>query len=153
MEIRREGAKGLVWRLCNGMESEGWPDVWKEGLVVLIAKKDEGERVEDYKGVTLMPTLYKVYASALAERVRKETEEKRIIPHNQIGFRKGMGTMDNIHVLNCIINKQLGKKEGKLIALFINLKAAFDTVNRGVLIETMRKEGIREGLVKRTEEM
>lgn len=40
-----------------------------------------------------------------------------------------------------------------MIALFIDLKAAFDTVDRGVLIEAMRKEGIREGLVKRTEEM
>lgn len=36
-----------------------------------------------------MSTLYKVYASVLAKRLRKEMEEKRIVPHNQTGFRKG----------------------------------------------------------------
>lgn len=34
--------------------------------------------VEEYRGV--IPTLYKMYASALAERIRKETEEKKSIP-------------------------------------------------------------------------
>lgn len=32
-----------------------------------IVKKGEGAKVKEYRGVTLMPTLYKVYASALVE--------------------------------------------------------------------------------------
>lgn len=78
-----------------------------------------------------MPSLYKIYASALAERIRKEVEEKGIIPQNQRGFRKGMETMDNIYVLNYMVNRQLEKKGGKLVALFGNLKAAFASVDRG----------------------
>lgn len=38
--------------------------------------------------------------------------------------------MDNIFVLNYLTNRQLEKKGGKLIALFVDLKAAFDTVSR-----------------------
>lgn len=57
----------------------------------------------EYKGVTLMPTLYKVYASVLAERIRKES--KGIIPQNQTGFRKKMETMNNIYILNFLINR------------------------------------------------
>lgn len=34
--------------------------------------KGEGEK-EDYRGVTLTQTAYKVYAAALAERLREET--------------------------------------------------------------------------------
>lgn len=37
---------------------------------------------------------------------------EEIIPQNQMGFRKGMGTVDNIYVLNYIANRQLGRKEG-----------------------------------------
>jgi len=37
--------------------------------------------------------------------------------------------------------------------LFVDFKAAFDSVDRGVLVETMRERGIREGLVRRVEEM
>lgn len=52
-------------------------------------------KVEEYRGVTLMP-IYNVYVSVLAERLRSEMEEKRVLFENQMGFRKGMGTMDNI---------------------------------------------------------
>lgn len=52
-----------------------------------------------------MPTLYKIYTAALAERLREEVEGKGLIPPNQTGFRKGLGTVENIYVLNYIINK------------------------------------------------
>lgn len=48
-----------------------------EGVIVPIIKKEKRERVEDYRGVTSMPTLYKMYTAVLAERLRKEMEEKR----------------------------------------------------------------------------
>jgi len=38
--------------------------------------------------VTIISTLYKVYVAVLAEKLRKEIEEKELVPHNQVGFRK-----------------------------------------------------------------
>lgn len=40
-----------------------------------------------------------------------------------------------------------------MVAAFIGLKAAFDTMYREVLGKAMRGTGIREGLVRRVEEM
>lgn len=77
-----------------------------------IIKKDEGVTVEKYRGITVMSTLYKVYASVLVERLREETEFKKVIPYNQTGFRRGMGMMDNIYVLNYIVNRQVTQKGG-----------------------------------------
>lgn len=54
-------------------------------------KKKERKKVEEYREVTLMPTLYKMYAMALAERLKKERDRERIISRTQTGFRKGMG--------------------------------------------------------------
>ncbi|XP_070525969.1 axoneme-associated protein mst101(2)-like [Cardiocondyla obscurior] len=59
-------------------------------------------------------TAYKVYASVLAERLKKDVEEKRILPQSQAGFRKDMGTVDQIYVLNYLINKKIEEKEGKM---------------------------------------
>jgi len=118
-----------------------------------VGKKGEGEKVEDYGEVTLMTSAYKTYVTILAGRIREEVEERRIMPTNQAGFRKGMGTMNNIFTLNYLINKQLSKRKGLFVALFIDLKAVFDSVDRGVLIEAMRERGIREGLVSRVEEV
>lgn len=80
-------------------------------------------------------------------------DEKGIVPQNQTGFRKGLCVMDNIYVLNYLVNRQLGIRKGDLAALFMDLKAVFDSVDRKVLIETMRERGIREGLIERVEEI
>ena len=48
------------------------------------------------------------------------------------------------------------KREGKVFvrtAVFVDLRAAFDSMNRGVVIRSMRERGIREGLVEKVEEM
>jgi len=59
-----------------------------------------------------MSSVYKIYATVLAGRLRKEVEEKNILPDNQTGFKKGIGTTDNIYTLNYLINRQLVKRRG-----------------------------------------
>jgi len=50
-------------------------------------KKDQGDVIRNYREITIMPTLYKIYAPVLGERLREEVEE---VPQNQTGFRRGM---------------------------------------------------------------
>lgn len=63
--------------------------------------------MEKYRGVPLISTLYKVYIEVLAERLREEVKGKGILPENQTGFRKGLGTINNIYVINYLANRQL----------------------------------------------
>lgn len=77
---------------------EGWSENWKEGIIVPLGKKGKGNKVEDYREITLMSTLYEVYVGVLMERLKEELEEKEIIPQSQTGFRKRMGVMD-VYVL------------------------------------------------------
>jgi hypothetical protein len=149
-----ERVEEWAWSFCNRVwRGEGWPEQWRDGVIVPLVKKGGGERVEEYRGVTLMPTLYKVYVGILTERLKEEMEEKEMLPPGQTGFRKGMGVMDNIYVLNFLVNRQLGRKGGLVVATFVDLKAAFDSVDREVLGKAMRERGVREGLRCRIEEV
>lgn len=116
-------------------------------MVVPIVKKGEREKVEKYRGVTMMPTLYKIYPAMLAERLRENVGRKKIVPYNQKGFKKGMGTIDNIYVLNYLVNRQIEKKGKEMLRFFFDLRAAFDRVERKALVGEMRRQGVREGLV------
>lgn len=118
-----------------------------------IIKKEEGEEVEDYRGITLMPSLHKIYMTILAERLREDVESKGLITGNQTGFRKEMGMMDQIYTLNYLVNRQLGKEKGGMTVLFVDLKAVFDSVHRDRLIEAMKMRGVREGLINKIEEI
>ena len=53
-----ENVVRAVWRICNGVwMGEGWPEEWKEGVIVPVAKKGKGEAAGDHRGITLMPSL------------------------------------------------------------------------------------------------
>lgn len=136
-----------MWR------GEGWPETWKKGTIVPVVKKGRGEVARDYRVIIIVSSMYKIYALVLTERLKKEVEKKGMLSKNQIRFRKGKETMDNIFVLKYLINRQLKKKGGKLIALFVDLKAAFDTVSRKTVVEAMKERGVRKGLVERIEEV
>lgn len=58
-----------------------------------------------------------------------------------------MGTIDNIYVLNYLVDREISKKKGGVIAFFVDIKAVFDSVNRDILMEAIRSRGIEEGFV------
>ena len=43
--------------------------------------------MEECKGITLMPPLYKIYTTILARRLEEEVERKGMISRNQTEFR------------------------------------------------------------------
>ncbi|XP_071576349.1 uncharacterized protein [Temnothorax nylanderi] len=71
-EVWKRGGKELenwAWKYINRIwKGGGWPENWKEGIIAPIVKKGEGKKAEEYRGVTIMPSLYKVYTAILAER-------------------------------------------------------------------------------------
>jgi hypothetical protein len=98
------GTERMVERmveLMNGVwRGEGFPEDWREGVICPIFKKGEKNRAENYRGITLLNTGYKLYASVLSERMKREIEEKGVLPDSQAGFRKGRGTVDNVYILD-----------------------------------------------------
>lgn len=60
--------------------------------------------------------------------------------------------MDNIYVINYIVNIQLGIGK-KAMALFMDLRAAFDSMDKRVLYKATREGWIREGLIERVKEV
>lgn len=96
---------------------------------------------ENYRGITLLSVLGKLFTRVLNNRLVTWAEEFRIYIEAQGGFRPGRGTVDNIYVLDCIVNSFLS--EGKsLYSAFIDFSKAFDYVVRDNLWFKLIKVGI-----------
>ena len=67
--------------------------------------------------------------------------KNKIIPPQQIGFRRGFRTADHVYLLKTLIEK-IFHKNGKLYAAFINFKKAYDTVNRAKLLNKLKEIGV-----------
>ena len=96
----------LIWKDGGVIED------WKVGIISPVFKKGDKSDIRNYRGVTIMDTAYKIYAEILNDRLENVIENN--LSETQFGFRKGRGTVDCIYILNYLINREIGKKSGKL---------------------------------------
>lgn len=90
----------------------GIPRDCRRGIICPIFKKEEKDKAKNYRGISLLVTAYKVYASIFNERVKKQIGGK--LAEGQFRFKVGRAAIDTIYVLNYIINKEL-RKEGSCL--------------------------------------
>lgn len=135
----REGVVELLKRVWkeNYISEE-----WRNSVLILIYKKGDYSRKENYRGISLLCTAYKIYTEILRGRLEKEIKERMLLPESQAGFRKGRSTLDNIFILNHLIQREKGMKEKKIYILFVDLKVAFDTVEREKLWQILKEKGV-----------
>lgn len=111
--------------------------------------------MEDHRGITLLSTAYKVYASVSANRLEKEIEGSNMIPESQVGFRKRRGVTDTIYCLNYLVGREIGK-DRKVVAALIDLRAAFDSVDRRIMRRRLEEcevsKNLRERIMETYEE-
>lgn len=107
--------------------------------------------MKNYRGITLLNTAYKIYASILNGRLKKKAEGR--LSENQFGFREGRGAINAVYVLNHVINKEVGKTGGKIFTFFTDLKAAFNKIDREILRNRLREIKIRRKLRRKIEEI
>lgn len=140
-------------RLFNDIINGGaMPEEWRETKYWPIYKKGKRDDAANYRGIAISTAIYKLFAQIICNRLTKETEATRILPQTQSGFRKGRSTIDNIYILDTCANLQINSKK-HLYALFIDLKAAFDSIDRTRLWTTLRRKGISEYIVRCCEEI
>ena len=119
------------------------PEDWLGGMIVPIYKK-KGDKLDpnNYRGITLLSCLGKVFTAALNARLNQFCEINDVLNENQTGFRSGYSTVDHAFILNCMIEYVLSIK-GKLFCAFIDYRKAFDCVWRKGLWYKMNKMGIQ----------
>ena len=134
----------LFNRLLSNSE---YPRLWGEGIIVPIFKGENPDEAGNYRGITLINILGKIYSQILLNRLNKWAEREKKILDTQFGFQKGKSTIDCIFTLHSIIAKTLDAGE-KLYCIFIDYEKAFDKIDRSLLWQKLLKEDVSVKLVK-----
>ena len=103
--------------------------------------KGKGDVCEccNYRGISLLSVVGKVYGRVLINRIRDRTEQ--VISEVQGGFRRGRGCMDQVFIVRQICEKYLAKGKNVYFA-FMDLEKAYDRVDRDALWNVLRLYGI-----------
>ena len=75
-------------------KKEKLPEEWKESIIVPIHKKGDKSDCNNYRGISLLPTTYKILSNILLSRLIPYAKE--IIGDHQCGFRHNRSTIDHI---------------------------------------------------------
>jgi len=101
-----------------------------ESIIVPIHKKGDKTDCNNYRGISLLPTTYKILSNILLSRLIPYAKE--IIWDHQCGFRRNRSTIDRIFCIRQILEKKWEYNE-EVHQLFIYFKKAYDSVSRVVL--------------------
>ena len=117
-------------------QPEDIPAEWKTSLVVMIPKGDQIESALDYRPITLLSCVAKSLELVLWERVKTLG-----IPLDvwQGGFRAERGCPELTWVLK-ILSEALRERNAKGVAIFLDLRKAYDCVPHFSLVRKLRRD-------------
>ena len=124
-----------------------FPDAWKHGTVIPIPKIPNPQLVGDLRPITQLPLPGKIMERLIHNKLYPYLEENDILTPKQNGFRKQHGTPDTIfklisHIIDNLNNKKV------TIAVFIDFKKAFDTLDHSILLQKLSQLNLSPNLLK-----
>ena len=104
--IRYGGAEvqdKILELLCEVWEEGTVVGDWKDAEIVPIPKKGDLKHCDNWRGISLLDVVGKVFARILQERLQVVSE--KVLPESQCGFRKGRGCTDMIFAARQLVEK------------------------------------------------
>ena len=121
---------------------------WRDGSVpqdmrdanIVTLYKNKGDRSDcnNYRGISLLSTVGKLFARVALKRLQVLAE--RVYPDSQCGFRADRSTIDMVFSLRQLQEKCREQRQPLFVA-FIDLTKAFDLVSREGLFKILTKIG------------
>jgi hypothetical protein len=147
-----DGSTGAFFKACRGitkedvmaalhslftLNSQGF-EMLNSANIILLPKKSEASRVTDFRPISLIHSIAKIFSKLLANRLAPHLNS--MVSNCQSAFIKKSSIHDNflyVHGAVCKFHKL------KLTALFMKLDIhkAFDTVSWGYLLEILQALG------------
>ena len=134
-------------------ESNIYPKEWSKSLIVPLHKKGNSSNVQNYRGISLLNIISKIFSSILYGRLLKWCDDGLHMPESQTGGRKGYSTLDNIFCLQALTQKYISKNKGRFYVLFVDFSKAYDSVPRTKLWEILISKGLKGKLLETLQSM
>ena len=129
--------------VCNMSHEEGIsPSKLKIANVLPLFKAEEPSHFNNYRPVSLLCILSKVFEKIMYNRVSDFINKLELLYKFQFGVRKKHSTYLAHLILMDKITKSLDNGD-KVIAIYLDFSKDFDTVNHDILLQKLYYYGIR----------
>jgi hypothetical protein len=132
---------GLLNIVNTSLRVGGVPDAWKCSTVTPVPKITDPTNPSHLRPINMLPIYEKILEIAVHKQISQYFETNELLYKYQSGFRKNMSTED---ALQLVISNWRNYLNNKNIvgAVMLDLKRAFETIDRKILLDKLRVYGI-----------
>ena len=153
LRILKDGAtvlaKPLSVLFCKIYEKKEIPEQWKVSKVIPLHKKGKKENIENYRPISNLCSITKVFERLILLRLEEIEKENGIdlTGYEQHGFKKKRSTVTAGLTLQSLIAKEMDM-DCYVAMSSLDLSAAFDLVNLDLLMKRLKIMGIPDDLLQ-----
>ena len=118
------------------------PTQLKIAKIIPIFKGGDPKNTDNYRPISLLDNFSKIIEKIMCLRLTSFLDTHSCLSNSQFGFRKNHSTVHPMVRFNNFISDSLNKKEHS-IAIFCDLRKAFDTVDHTILLNKLKNLGVR----------
>ena len=141
-ELAEYVAKPLTYLISLSITTGVVPTLMKIARIIPAYKYGAKTNPNNYRPISILSVFSKVAESYICESLNSYLASNKIISPRQFGFQKGKNTTAALLSYTHDIQKQFEERK-QTLAVYIDLKKAFDTVIHNILINKLHKYGIR----------
>lgn len=130
----------IITHIANLSFNQGiFPNSLKQSLITPVYKSGDRDDVNNYRPISVLSSLSKILEKLLNNRLRSYLTKYNLLSSVQFGFRNRTSTEEAIYALTSLVVDTLDHND-KCLAVFLDLKKAFDTVSLPILVQKLEKK-------------